>query len=280
MQFAQKLALKYIRTKFSLLSLVSKRRAAQQAFKLFCTPQYRNKKKIPPIFEKAEVLNFNFGAERIQGYRWNADGEKKALIVHGFESSVINFDRYVKPLITKGYQVLAFDAPAHGRSSGRRINAVTYREFLRRIFSDYGPIDSFIAHSFGCLAVSLVLETVVHDRTTKVVMIAPAVESKTAALNFYRAIRLKDEVKSEFAKLIRCVEGHSLEWYSIQRAIQHLDASILIFQDKDDHMTPYSDLEPIIDMKLPNVEFVISQGLGHRRIYRDNKTSKKILEFL
>jgi len=30
----------------------------------------------------------------------------------------------------------------------------------------------------------------------------------------------------------------------------------------------------------PNVEFVITKGLGHRRIYRDNKVVKAIVEFL
>jgi len=59
----------------------------------------------------------------IKGWRWNHPAERKVLILHGFESSAINFDRYVKPLIKKGYEVLAFDAPAHGRSGSKTITA-------------------------------------------------------------------------------------------------------------------------------------------------------------
>src|SRR6478672_13221427 len=180
MPLAKKLLLRYIRTKFRLLSSVSKKKAAEQAFKLFCTPQLRNRKKLPPVFEKAEKLSFRLDGETVRGYRWNPSAGKKALILHGFESSVVNFDRYVKPLVQKGYEVLAFDAPAHGRSSGKTINVLTYKEMVVKICRDYGPIQSFIAHSFGGLSLSLALEEIPHDAGTRAVLIAPAAETKTA----------------------------------------------------------------------------------------------------
>jgi hypothetical protein len=93
----QRIALSYIRTKFKLISLLSKKKAAEMAFQLFCTPQHRNRKKLPLVFEKAEKINFLFEENKIQGYRWNHPSDKKLLILHGFESSVINFDRYFSP---------------------------------------------------------------------------------------------------------------------------------------------------------------------------------------
>jgi hypothetical protein len=45
-------------------------------------------------------------------------------------------------------------------------------------------------------------------------------------------------------------------------------------------MTPLSDVEPIMEKNYPNFHFIISEGLGHRRIYRDNKSLKAIIEFL
>src|SRR5687768_12096878 len=137
MRMRQRLALTYIRTKFKLLSVVSKRKAAEKAFLLFCTPQYRNRKKLPRIFESAEKLRLHFLNYNLTGYRWNADAETKCLILHGFESSVINFDRYVKPLISKGYGVVAFDAPAHGRSTGTTVNVLIYRQFIHTIYKEY-----------------------------------------------------------------------------------------------------------------------------------------------
>jgi pimeloyl-ACP methyl ester carboxylesterase len=280
MKLAKRLVLKYIRTKFKLISGLSKRKAAERAMRLFCTPQYRNRKKLPHIFEIAEKIHFNFEDSIIRGYRWNRSADKKALIMHGFESSVINFDRYIKPLINKGYEVLAFDAPAHGRSTGKMINILMYRDLIFHINKTYGPVNAFIAHSMGGLALSLALEEMKHDEEHKVVLIAPASETTTAADTFLRFLKLDKSLREEFHNLIEQMGGHPPEWFSVARASENIKAQVLFLQDKEDDMTPFKDVEPIIRKNLPNFRFMITEGLGHRRIYRDNKVSRAIIDFL
>ncbi|HEU4469952.1 MAG TPA: alpha/beta fold hydrolase [Flavisolibacter sp.] len=282
MRLAQQIALQYIRTKFKLLSSISKRKAAQAAFRLFTTPQARNRKKLPPVFEKAEKLHFSFEGDTVRGYRWSnpAGDGKKALILHGFESSVINFDRYVKPLIKKGYEVLAFDAPAHGRSSGKRINVLIYKKMIIHINKVYGPVNSFIAHSLGGLSLCLALEEMEHDEQCRIALIAPATETVRAIDNFFGFLRLDQGVRREFDSLINTLGGHPPDWYSVTRAAKNIRAQVLFLQDKDDNMTPFSDVLPLMGKNHPNFRFVISEGLGHRRIYRDNKVYRAILDFL
>ncbi|MGZ3885937.1 MAG: hypothetical protein ACXVBP_00785 [Flavisolibacter sp.] len=53
MGLAKKLAIKYVRARLKILSSLSKKKAAQEAFQLFCTPQERNRKIPSPIFEEA-----------------------------------------------------------------------------------------------------------------------------------------------------------------------------------------------------------------------------------
>ena len=235
---------------------------------------------MPPVFEKAEKLNFKFEGNNIQGYRWNYPSDKKLLILHGFESSVINFDRYIKPLTKAGFEVLAFDAPAHGRSSGKQINVLVYKNFVLHIHAVYGPITNFVAHSFGGLALSLALEEMEQNRNSKVVFIAPAAETTTAIDSFFNFLRLDKEVRKEFNSIITKKSGHSPEWFSISRIAKSINGQVLWLQDKDDQMTPLSDVEPIIEKKYSNFEFIISEGLGHRRIYRDNNSFKAIMNFL
>jgi esterase/lipase len=280
MALKKRLALSYVRTKFKLLSSVSKRKAAEKAFELFCTPQLRTKKDLPPIFEKSEKIEFSFEENIIRGYRWNHPSQKKALILHGFESSVTNFEKYVEPLITKGYEVLAFDAPAHGRSTGKTINAVTYKKLVQHIWSNYGSIDSFITHSFGGLALCLALEEIPYPDSTKIVLIAPAAETKTAIDHFFRLLKLDKGVRKEFDNIITEIGGRPPEWYSVSRAAASIKGQVLFLQDKDDYMTPLSDVKPIMDKNYPNFHFIISKGLGHRRVYRDEQSLKKIMEFL
>lgn len=280
MALKQRLALTYIRAKFKLLSAISKKRAAEQAFLLFCTPQHRNRKPLPPVFKKAESLQFQFLNYTIQGWRWNMGQERKVLILHGFESSVINFDRYVEPLVKKGYEVLAFDAPAHGRSSGKTVNVLIYKEFIQTIYKTYGPVQSFVAHSLGGLALSLALEKIKHTDSNKVVLIAPATETTTAVAMFFNVLKLDKAVKPYFDEVIVEKSGHHAAWFSVARAITNCKANVLWVHDKDDTMTPFSDIQNVLQAHPPNIKFMITEGLGHRRIYRDPVILKAVIDFL
>lgn len=286
MKLAQRIALRYYRTKFSLIAAISKQKAAEKAFDLFCTPQVRNKKALPKIFEQGEVLSFRLDGLLIRGWRWKPNEEglpasgKKAMICHGFESSVINFDRYIKPLLKKGYEVLAFDAPAHGRSAGKQVNAPLYKQMILDVNKQFGPVHSFMAHSFGGLALGLAIEEISHTPAHKLVFIAPATETKTAADTFFHFLQLDPAIRPEFDRLIIRRSGVSIDWFSLRRAMKNIRASVLWVHDEDDDITPLSDALKIKEDGHKQVEFLITKGLGHRRIYRDNKVTKAIIDFL
>ena len=276
----QQLAIKYYRTKFKILTSISKRKAAEKAFELFCTPQIRNKKKLPKIFETAERLQLNVDGIIVRGWRFNHPAERKVLILHGYESSVTNFDRYVKPLISKGYEVVAFDAPANGRSDGKQITLPLYSKMIKEIHTKFGPVQSYLAHSFGGLAVSLALEEINHDANYRLALIAPASETSTAINTFFSFLKLSPDIREEFEKIIIQKGGVHSDWYSIARAMKNIKANVLWFHDEDDDVTPLSDAIQVKEANYPNVEFVITKGLGHRRIYRDNEVVKAIVDFL
>ncbi|HUQ65715.1 MAG TPA: alpha/beta hydrolase [Flavitalea sp.] len=280
MKLAQNLVVNYYRAKLNLLSVISKTKAAESAFELFCTPLRRSKIKFPPVFDKGEPLQFPIEGHTIHGYRWNHPSDKKALIVHGFESSSKNFDRYINALIKKNYEVLVFDAPAHGKSTGRRITLPLYIATIKKIHELFGPVDAYIGHSFGGIVLSHFLETIEHNDAKKVVFIAPATETVTSINSFFRFLHLKDEVREEFDKLIRNKSGYDASHFSMRRTMKNIRAGVLWFHDEDDELTPIEDAIKVRDDGHTNIEFRISKGLGHRRIYRDNKIFKEAIDFL
>jgi pimeloyl-ACP methyl ester carboxylesterase len=288
MKLTQRIALQYIRIKFRLLTTISKKKAAEKAFELFCTPQYRNKKKLPPVFEKAEELQLTMQGKPIIGWRFAAtktDAEnnepvKKALIIHGFGSSVISFDYYVSALTQKGYQVLAFDAPAHGRSPGKKLDALLYKEILKDIITQMGPIHAFIAHSYGGIAISLALEELQPTYPQKLVLIAPATETTTAINGFFNLVALPSTLKPFMEDIILQKGKHSIEWFSIGRAIKNIKAKVLWLQDEDDDITPLKDVLPIQAQNHPHIQFIITKKLGHRLIYKDRQVAHAIINFL
>ncbi len=45
-------------------------------------------------------------------------------------------------------------------------------------------------------------------------------------------------------------------------------------------LPPLKDVEPVIEKNYPNVSFLITEGLGHKKIYRNNKVIKTVVDFL
>jgi len=283
MKIKQFLAIKYFRTKIKLLSILSTRKAAEEAFRVFSTPQKlpRTKNIRPSAFNHADPLYVKFYGLKIKGYRWNKDKPAKILILHGFSSSAYKFSHYVAPLIEKGYEVIAFDAPAHGSSEGVTINALEYGKLIEIIIKAFGPFNGFIAHSFGGLALSLALEKVPHDEKMKVVFIAPATETTSAIDSAFKILDIQNEnVKHDFEKIIKEKSGHSSKWFSMKRAMQNIKASTLWIHDEDDDVTPLNDALKVKELNLPNVEFHITKTLGHRKIYRDKTVKNLVIDFL
>lgn len=280
MKLPRQLVIGYYRAKLNLFAKLSKRKAAEKAFELFCTPYASNKKKVPALFEQAEKLHLKFEDYQLVGYRWNHPQPKKALILHGFSSTVKKFDHFVMPLVKKGYEVIAFDAPAHGDSSGKTINGFQYRDTINVVYERFGPIQSFIAHSFGGLALSLFMQDQTYQDHKKLVLIAPATETDSALTSFASVLKIDDEVKEEMRKIIFEKSGYTADKISIRHLAEKIKAEVLWIHDEDDDVTPWADAEKIQLNNHPNFQFMITKGLGHRRIYRDNKVKKAIMEFL
>jgi pimeloyl-ACP methyl ester carboxylesterase len=283
MKLKQRLVLGFYKNKLRLLEQISARRAAEAAFKLFCTPYTKRREyKTPAIFNKANKVSFRFGADQVNGFQWwpSSPNNHKILICHGFDSYSYRFDHYIQPLLQNGFEVLAFDAPAHGLSSGKTINAAQYRDTILEICNRFGPVDGIMAHSLGGLAVALALEQMPDHLQKRLVLIAPATESTRAIDTFFNYLPVSNRVKDEFNNIIHEMGGYPAEWYSVSRVVQQLSTPTLWVHDEEDTITPFADMQHLVNMKLAHVEFVITKGLGHSNIYRDKAISSRIISFL
>jgi pimeloyl-ACP methyl ester carboxylesterase len=279
MKLAQKIIINYYRAKLNFMAVLSPKWAAKSAFALFCTPYRKPRNVPPPIFEKCNLFSLEIENQKLWGYSWNENADKKALIIHGFESRAYQFDRYIGPLLKKGYAVYAMDAKAHGRSDGKTIVLPEYVAMIKGLTDKVGNFDAYISHSFGGMAISLFLEKYPNPEA-KVVLLAPATETATAIRFFCTFFQLGPQVKREIENLVKQKSGKEVSFYSMKRIIPALSNHILWIHDTDDDITPYHDMEPLIHAELKHVEFMITDGLGHRRIYKENKVVKKVIEFL
>ena len=280
MKLKQRIVLGYYKTKFNTLGKISPSLAAASAFTLFCSP-YSGKKSlpVPPVFEKANHVAIKIAGINIKGFHWPATQEnaRKILICHGFDSSSYRFDKYVVSLLQQGFEVYAFDAPGHGISDGKTINVLVYKDAIVAIQKQFGAFYGVMAHSLGGLATALAAEEM--QEPANIVLIAPATETTRAINNFFTYIPLHHKTRTAFENLIQQMSGKTIEWFSVTRALTHIPSAVLWLHDKEDKVCPYEDTLAAQQMHLPNVEFVITKGLGHSNIYRDNAMQKKIIDF-
>jgi len=276
----QDLFLRYFRTRLKLLALFSKQQAGIKAFQIFCTPYFTTSYDVKQM-HNATRLSLKFEGPSITGHQWNEGGAQKLLIAHGFRSASANFKHFAEKLSAKGYEVLAFDAPAHGLSEGKTINALVYRNFIHAINEQYGPFDAYLAHSFGGLAVSLHLEELPENTHIKTVLIAPAANTQQLCEDFFRQMRIKDQaVQQHFYDKIRHLSNKDIEWFSINRAAACIKGPVLWVHDTGDKVTPIDDALQLQQKQLPNFHFLFTDNLGHRRIYRDENVVSAVVDFL
>lgn len=283
MKWSQRILLKYFRTKIKTLGLVSPEKAAVAAFDLFCTP-FKIKKgiKAPAIFHQCTPVSVEMKGITIRGFQWKSElaQARKVLIIHGFSSYAYKFEAYVPALIKSGYEVLAFDAPGHGTSDGKRINALIYRDTILAIEKQFGPLYGMIGHSLGGLAAALAMEKMENTQDRKLVLIAPATETKRAIENFFTLIPAKKEVRQAFEAYIQQLAGEPISYFSVPRVVRNIQTHVLWVHDETDTICTFKDVKPLLSEQIPSTQFYITQGLGHNKIYKELSTRNKIMAFL
>ena len=137
---------KVIGSSINVLAIFAPKIAAKQAFKVFSKPR---RGKIGPHHE--EFLNPNLEPKisveehQIQPYKWSGTG-KTILLVHGWESHSHRWKEMIIRLQQENYNIIAFDAPAHGYSSGKYFYVPLYHQALNKMLETYHP-DYLIGHS-------------------------------------------------------------------------------------------------------------------------------------
>jgi pimeloyl-ACP methyl ester carboxylesterase len=148
----KQLLLNSIRLYFQSVGRLAPRHASRLATRLFTTP--RQRPAIKPEYQSwvdtATSISIEIQGITLKGYDWGGDGPI-ALLLHGWESRAARMSVLLPVLQQHGYRAIAFDAPAHGDSSGGYLHVPLYANVLTELIARYQP--SLVAgHSMGALA--------------------------------------------------------------------------------------------------------------------------------
>ena len=282
--FSERMYLKFLRTKFKALGMVAPSVAGKSAFDLFCTPYPKYKKrKVPAIFNQAKSINVKVDDDiTIHGFEWipTKPNGKTVLIVHGYASCFYKFEQYIAPLLKAGFRVIGFDAPGHGTSQGKYINILIYKNAIEQIIKSCGPIDHFIGHSLGGITLALIAETMENPTAHKFVLIAPATKTTTTFASYFDMMHFSEAIRDAFINELNSRTAHPITYFEADRAVEKYKGPLLWVHDEGDRVCPYKDLVNFKNSAPENIKFLITNGLGHNKIYKTQEVIDQIVSFL
>ncbi len=261
------------------LQFFSTNAAAKFALKLFTTPPQfeaperelmlrKSAKNIPiqvPGIEQ-EVMLYEYGFSK-----------RKILLTHGWAGRGTQLYEIADKLLEHGFMVISYDAPAHGQSGGKRTYLLDNVNTATHIAKTYGPFEAAIGHSFG--GITLLNANAKEQLFGKIVTIGIEGSMHVILEDFVKKIGLKSKVTTAIEKLILNEYHTEVAQISGNESAKRVTNPVLIIHDINDKDVDVSSAFRL-RQNLKNGALVITQGLGHRKILRDQGVIEKIISFI
>jgi pimeloyl-ACP methyl ester carboxylesterase len=198
------------------------------------------------------------------------------LLAHGWSGTSGDMAAIADELRARGFRVVSFDMPAHGRSSGRRTTLPAMARAIRDVAAAIGPITAVVGHSLGATAALLALR----DGLTaeRAVAIAPPREAPHFLAQLVNALGLPAE---RLQGAIRVVERQVGPLVNLEgdRAARGLRIPGLVVHDVADRQVPFAHGEAIANAWRGS-QLLAVQGLGHRRILENDDVIQRVAAFI
>src|SRR5258708_36602147 len=98
--------------------------------------------------------SFDPGLLQIHTYTWGGPG-KKVLLMHGWAGTGLGFQTLVEALTRDGFEVVSYDAPAHGESEGKWTTLVQWMQPVDKLLRQKGALYAIFGQRLGDLGAAL-----------------------------------------------------------------------------------------------------------------------------
>jgi len=240
----------------------------------------RELRKEAEILEKAEIKTILISPgtenpeERIVYYRWG-NGSRRVLLVHGWAGKAAQYFNFIPYLVEADFEVISFDAPAHGRSSGELASGPAFARAAREVVDAAGSVDFAIAHSLGAAALSIAISRGMH--VEKAVLLAPMAFVMPLLNDFMTSRDMRVDEREQLTSMFQ--NRYRNKVISVPDMARNFQTRVLILHDPEDQELPYKQAEAIAEA-WPDAELVNTPNVGHWRILRSKEVIERSIAFL
>lgn len=262
-----------------ILEVTSPKLAARFAMKLFTTPVKfklpKREQEMDSISRQETVLISSLN-KSINVYHLG-NSSKKVLLVHGWSGRGTQLCSIADKLVKNGFNTISFDAPAHGKSTGKTSDMTEFIESILVLEKQFGPFEYAVGHSLGAMAVlNAIKQGLIIKRA---VIIGSGDIIKDIMDDFTQKLGMNIATGSIMIRLFEKKFSQTINNYSAYIAAKQVTIPVLILHDEDDTDVPVRAAYHI-QQNLANAELIVTKGLGHRKILGDKNVIKKITQFL
>jgi pimeloyl-ACP methyl ester carboxylesterase len=201
------------------------------------------------------------------------------LLVHGWISHAARMADLIRALRQRGFRVVAFDAPAHGRSGGTQADMHGFRAAIQTVIASCGPVHGVLAHSFGALSTASWLAEHRPATVRAAVLVGMMRDLGYIFESFTQALALRPTVSARFRELIRERYGAYPEEVSTGEMVRRLHLPVLLVHGAADDVVPSAHAHVVVK-ELRDGQLLIAPDLGHGAPLRDPATVRQIVNFL
>lgn len=270
---------KWLKIGFKALELIAPYVAMRTAAHVFSKPiKFR-----VPKHEKRSIVTYSQQKHHISEidrdimvYQWENTGEK-VLIIHGWSSRGTQMYRIAEKLHQAGFHVVAFDAPAHGKSTGKTTNMLQIIEVTKYLKHYFGDFYALVGHSLGGNIAHQYARAA--NKLEKIVTIAAVDKISTVFANFIKMVGLSDKTYRRMTHYFEQKYSVDINDYDTSIAAKEVNIPSLVIHDKQDFDVGYDCAVQIVKNN-KNATLMTTEGLGHSKILNDSKVVEAVASFI
>lgn len=264
---------------FKTINIFSDSISLYFASKLFTTPiNFKIPKRELAMDEAAQKKTLHVSSIQkdihILSYGYS---DKKVLLTHGWAGRRTQLFMIANLLLEKGFMVIAFDAPSHGKSTGKTTNLLEYIASIKAINKEFGPFEAAVGHSFGAMAImNTQAETAIFKR---LITVGSGDTMEDILINFANNLGLNANFGHQLKKYFEKKWNIQLIDYDTNEVAKKVKIPVLVIHDVLDGDVAVS-CAVNIRLNLKKGTLLLTEGLGHTKILRDKETANRIVNFI
>jgi pimeloyl-ACP methyl ester carboxylesterase len=257
--------------------------AVRAACRLFLTPlppKWLNRRKSWDASWRVERWPFE-NASLTLYTRAAPSGAPVVLLTHGWGGHAGQMVALADAVTAQGFQPVLMDMPGHGRSAGAES---TLPQFTRaidyvaaRLVEQGHSLRALVAHSLGASAAAFAASRGLP--VDRLVLLAPPASPPEYTRLFARVFGLSETTRAAMQKRIEAREGLLMRQFEPASAGHRIRIPTLIVHDRGDSINRFADGQAYAH-EIDGARLVATQGLGHRKILKDDQALREVASFL